>query len=464
MSRLIVVSNRVPEAGAPSTGGLAVALRAALEAEGGIWMGWSGRTCAEDTTPGFSLRKTGAITWALSDLTRRDLAEYYQGFANGALWPLFHYRLGLTEFARSDSAGYYRVNRLFADRLKALIQPDDLIWVHDYHLLPLGDELRRRGVGSRIGYFHHVPWPAPDVFLSLPGAARLLQAMTGYDLIGFQTPLDAQNFEACLERSLPLRRAGSDLVIGPRRLRVGVFPISIDTPGFARRAAQAAAEPALRRLKENLAGQRLLVGVDRLDYTKGIPERIGGFRRFLTDFPEHAGKVSFLQIAPRSRSEVGQYEVLEKEIATLAGQMAGEWGRLDWTPLRYVNRAFGQNVLAGLYRLADVALVTPLRDGMNLVAKEFVASQNPEDPGVLVLSRFAGAAEELAEGALVVNPYDQEAISHALSEALAMPQSERRRRHQAMMQMLEDHTVFDWCRSYLSALELRQSLPERMPA
>jgi len=464
LSRLIVVSNRVPQPGAPSTGGLAVALRAALEAEGGIWMGWSGKTCPDDEEPGFSLHHSGAITWALSDLTDRDLAEYYQGFANSALWPLFHYRLGLTEFARGDSAGYHRVNRLFADRLAGMMRPGDLTWVHDYHLLPLGAELRSRGISGRIGYFHHIPWPSPDVFMALPGAERLLQAMTAYDLIGFQTPADAQNFEACLIRALPAQRQGADMVCGTRRFRVGAFPISIDTAGFERRAAQAAGEPTLRRMRASLTGQRLLIGVDRLDYTKGIPERIGGFRRFLSDFPDQAGQVSFLQIAPRSRSDVEQYEALEREIATLAGQLAGEWGRLDWTPMRYVNRAFGQNVLAGLYRQADVALVTPLRDGMNLVAKEFVASQDPGDPGVLVLSRFAGAVQELGGGALVVNPYDQEAISQAISRALAMPLAERQSRHAAMMRNLRAHTVFDWCRGYLTALEGHGAGLEKLPA
>lgn len=452
MSRLIVVSNRVPDAATPLAGGLAVAMRAALEERGGIWMGWSGKSCGSEEPGPLRLQKRGRITYALSDLNDRDYQEYYQGFANGALWPLCHYRLGLTEFARKDIAGYYRVNRLFAERLRQIAEPEDLIWVQDYHFLPLGAELRARGVTGRIGFFMHIPWPAPDVFLTLPGAGRLLRDMTAYDVIGFQTEHDAQNFALCLERSLTLHRRGDELICGERRFRTGCYPISIDTAAFTRRAAQAVGEPVLRRLRDTLPGQKLVVGVDRLDYSKGIPQRIEAFRRFLSDNPSRAGAVSYLQITPKSRSGVEQYDLLEREIATLAGQLAGDWGRLDWTPMRYVNRAFGQNVLAGLYRQAEVALVTPLRDGMNLVAKEYVASQDPENPGVLILSRFAGAAVELGTGALLVNPYDQEAMSQALAEALDMPLEERRLRHAAMMAPLRAHSIYDWCRSFLADL------------
>ena len=437
MSRLIVVSNRVPDPRRPAAGGLATALTAALQARGGIWMGWSGECCDDDTEPQLRQRQAGAVTYAVTDLSARDNAEYYQGFANSVLWPLCHYRLGLTDYARKDAAGYWRVNRLFAGHLLPLLRKDDVLWVHDYHLLPLAAELRLHGVTNPIGFFMHIPWPAPDVFLSVPGSDALLSAMTGYDLLGFQTENDTANFAQCLARSRIARPLPGDpgrLATRQRSFRAGTFPISIDTAGFARTAEQAVRNPAMRRLQETLRGQRLILGVDRLDYSKGIPQRIEGYRRFLLDRPAFQGQVTYLQITPKSRAGVEQYEALQREIAEQAGHLAGELGRLDWAPMRYVNRSFGQSVLAGTCRMARAALVTPLRDGMNLVAKEYVAAQ------------------ELDEGALLVNPYDVEAIAGALGQAMDMAPEERRERHGAMLRVLQDHTVFDWCDSFLSAL------------
>lgn len=447
MSRLIVVSNRVPDYEAPQAGGLASALRPALEAQGGLWFGWSGVThVGQEPLPPAKIKERRGVSYVLTDLPEEDFAQYYQGFSNGVLWPLCHYRLGLTEYNRVDEVGYHRVNSLFAERLLPHLREDDLIWVHDYHLLPLASRLREAGVKNRIGYFHHIPWPAPDVFMALPRGQHLLKAMCNYDLLGFQTPHDAANFKACLYR-MGVVKAGT-----PLPCHIGSFPISIDVKSFARRAALATSEQRLRELRGTLAGQKLIVGVDRLDYSKGIPQRLAGFRRFLEDNPSRAGQVSLLQITPKSRSDLENYAALQQEIAGLAGNLAGDFGKLDWTPMRYVTRSFGQNVLAGIYRMAEVALVTPLRDGMNLVAKEYVAAQNPVDPGVLILSRFAGAALELAEGALLVNPYDPDDISAAITQAIDMPLNERRERYQRMYQCLEVHTVFDWCQMYLSAL------------
>lgn len=451
MSRLIVVSNRVPDPAAPQAGGLATALKPALEAQGGVWFGWSGKSHdGPAPLPPVTLREKNGVHYVLTDLAAQDVDEYYQGFANGVLWPLCHYRLGLTDYNRRDDAGYRRVNRLFADRLLPFIEAEDLIWIHDYHLLPLAAVLRERGVTNRIGFFLHIPWPAPDVYLTLPRGKALLQALTACDLIGFQTPNDAANFEQSLQRAGIGQGEGQAL-----DCKIAAFPISIDMEGFARRARNATAEPRLRELRAALGGQKLVVGVDRLDYTKGIPQRLAGYRRFLEENPERMGQISYLQITPKSRSGVEQYFQLEQEIAGLAGSLAGDFAKLDWTPMRYVTRSFGQNVLAGIYRMAEVGLVTPLRDGMNLVAKEYVAAQDPADPGVLILSRFAGAALELGQGALLVNPYDPDEISIALSRAIDMPLQERRARHELMMQALEDNTVFDWCDSYLQALRRR---------
>lgn len=455
MSRLIVISNRVPAPDRPPQGGLAVAVRAALAERGGVWMGWSGRSSGEDEPSPLHLHEEGVITYALSDLSERDLAEYYNGFANSVLWPLCHYRIDLTDYSRRDAEGYYRVNRFFAQRLAPLIRPGDVIWVHDYHLIPLATELRQLGIQNRIGFFMHIPWPAPDVFLTLPGGKRLLEAMTDYDLLGFQTAPDAGNFSLCLSRSKvaqPVPGSGGLHSRKERTFQIGDFPISIDAGSFGRTAANAARNVSMRRFRASLENRCLIMGVDRLDYTKGLPQRIAGFGRFLEASPEWLGRVTYLQITPNTREGVAEYDSLRQEVAGLAGQINGRHSRLDWIPVRYVNRAFSQQILAGLYRIAKVGLVTPMRDGMNLVAKEYVAAQDPEDPGVLVLSRFAGAAAELGEGALLVNPYDEESISRALIRAVEMTPDERRQRHASMSAALEANDVFFWCRKFLAEL------------
>lgn len=455
MSRLVVVSNRVPDPDRPPQGGLAVAVQAALNERGGIWMGWSGRTSGTKEPGPLTIREEGAITYALSDLSDQDLAEYYAGLANSVLWPLCHYRIDLTDYARRDMAGYLRVNRLFAERLRPLIRADDVIWIHDYHLLPLAAELRQMGVANRIGFFMHIPWPSPDVFFTLPVQAALLTAMTAFDLIGFQTEDDAENFALCLRRggvANPVEGKPGLLDNPLRRFRVGAFPIGIDVSSFSSAVPSASISSTIKRFQQSLEGRDLIVGVDRLDYTKGIPERLRGFRRFLEVNPAWHGRITMLQITPKSRSDVAEYDALQHEVAEIAGHINGAMGRLDWTPVRYVNRAFGQQLLSAVYRMAKVGLVTPLRDGMNLVAKEYVAAQDPEDPGVLVLSRFAGAAHELGEGALLVNPYDVETIADALARAASMPLEQRRQRYQAMMEAVTTNDVFHWCRHYLDQL------------
>ncbi len=457
MSRLIVVSNRVPSLDRPPQGGLAVAVQAALKDRGGVWMGWSGRSSGEEEPGPLASRGDGAITYALTDLSGRDLSEYYMGLANSVLWPLCHYRIDLTDYSRRDAEGYFRVNRFFAERLAPLIRPDDLIWIHDYHLIPLASELRRMGIRNRIGFFMHIPWPAPDVFLTLPVGEKLLQAMTGYDLLGFQTGPDAENFSLCLSRSGVARPAaggaGLHLSAQGQRFEIGHFPISIDAGAFARTAQNALRHAGMRKFRASLEDRMLIIGVDRLDYTKGLPQRMHAFGRFLEANPAWPGRVTYLQITPQTREGVAEYESLRREVAELAGNINGGHGRLDWVPVRYVNRAFSQQTLAGAYRIARAALVTPMRDGMNLVAKEYVAAQDPEDPGVLILSRFAGAAAELGEGAVLVNPYDEETITNAIALAVSMPREERRKRHAVMASALTRYDVYRWCGDYLSHLE-----------
>lgn len=455
MGRLIVVSNRVPvpdKRGNPPPGGMAIALHAVLGRHNGLWMGWSGKSCSEARGLALVHRRIGSIDYALTDLTRTDIDEYYNGFANRVLWPAFHCRLDLVEYARREMSGYYRVNRLFADLLMPLIGPDDVIWVHDYHLIPLAEELRMRGCANRIGFFLHIPWPPADILFAMPVYDIILRGLSSYDLVGFHTRYDLDNFAECLRREGAGERLGPDHCRAYGRVfRCGVFPISIDTASFETLAAKGRHHPLVARTAESLAGSDLVIGVDRLDYSKGITQRIEAFRRFLSAQPERVGQTVLLQITPKSRSKVPEYAAMQREVAKLAGEVNGEFGTVDWTPVRYINQSLGRASLAGLYRLARVGLVTPLRDGMNLVAKEYVAAQNPEDPGVLVLSRFAGAAREL-DSALLVNPYDLESVAGAIETALSMPVQARRERWEAMISHLRQYDVFHWCRQFLETL------------
>jgi trehalose 6-phosphate synthase len=453
--RLVVVSNRVPipsGADSPSAGGLAVALEAALRQRGGLWFGWSGETSDSDEPKPVQLHHVGAVTYAVSDLARRDLDDYYFGFANRALWPVCHYRLDLTGFSRRNTAGYFRANEFFARRLVPLLQPDDLIWVHDYHFIPLASYLREMGCTNRIGFFMHIPWPPADVAGVLPAYDLLLRGFSAYDVVGFQTPLDADNFVNGLTRQGLGRSLGNGFYEAfGRRFLVDAFPIGIDTPAFRREAEQSERHPLVRRTKASLEGKQLIIGVDRLDYSKGIGQRIEAFSCFLENNPSMRGRVTFLQITPKTRSQVPEYAEMQREVAEQVGSMNGKYGDLDWTPIRYTNRPVNHSALTGLYRMARVGLVTPLRDGMNLVAKEYVASQSAADPGVLILSRFAGAAQEL-DGALLVNPYDTDATAAAMLRALAMPLEERQERWAAMMARIEDNTVQHWCASFVETL------------
>jgi trehalose 6-phosphate synthase len=346
------------------------------------------------------------------------------------------------EFRQHDYEGYRRVNRRFASLLSRQVRSDDLIWVHDYHLIPLAEELRRQGLRNRIGFFLHIPWPSPDVFSAMPRGRELLAAFEAYDLVGFQTDQDAANFADCLARA----GRGEQL-----KNRIGAFPISIAAKEFAALAAEAAAHPIARKLETSLRGRKLVIGVDRLDYTKGIDRRMESFGHFLEKTPSAKGNVVYLQVTPKTRSEVPEYANLQRRIAEIAGRINGAFSDLDWMPIRYLNRTIRHEALAGLYRMAAVGLVTPLRDGMNLVAKEFIAAQDEEDPGVLVLSCFAGAASEL-DGALVVNPHDIEETAAAIAQAVAMPLEERRRRWRAMFDHLCSNDVVVWRERFLNEI------------
>jgi trehalose 6-phosphate synthase len=462
LARLVVVSNRVsvPSGdGAKRAGGLEVALRPALQRHGGIWLGWSGKVAPADQIEITSTHDKN-VEYVVADLSHDDYQEYYNGFANRVLWPILHYRLDLAEFARRDLTGYFRVNRHFATQIEKLIRDDDLIWVHDYHLIPVADELRKRGHANRIGFFLHVPFPAPEVLTSLPNHEQLLPLLLQFDVVGFQTKGDVDNFlryvltECGETRGVRMFEASGHQVtlsLNGKRTRIGCYPVGIEPRGFERLARRNVRSPLVQDLVTSLGGRDLIIGVDRLDYSKGLLQRFDAYETFLAKYSEWSGKLTYLQITPKNRSEIPEYADLAAEADAAAGRINGRFGEVAWTPLLYVNRVYSRSALAGLYRTARVGLVTPLRDGMNLVAKEYVAAQDPEDPGVLVLSRFAGAADAFRQ-ALLVNPYDSESLAAALAQALAMPLKERRQRHQELWAAVADYDIDRWQREYMAAL------------
>ncbi len=453
MARLVVVSNRVgvPDRGKPPrAGGLEVAIKSALKRHRGVWFGWSGKI--EDTV-GPRTVEAENISYVVISLRQEDYQEFYNGFANRVLWPILHYRLDLAEFSRRDLGGYLRVNGYFAQNLGQILQPDDIVWVQDYHLIPLAKALRERGHQNRMGFFLHVPLPPPEVLTALPNHERLIPALTQYDLIGLQTETDVANLARYFAAECRLPRNGDgSFVAGDRVLRIAAFPVGVEVDTLARLARRAVQSKFVQDVLDSLSGRLLLVGVDRLDYSKGIPERMQAFERFLATYPDWRGKVTYLQITPRSRTDIPEYVDIARVVGEAAGRINGTYGEASWTPIRYINRAHSRTALVGLYRAARVALVTPLRDGMNLVAKEFVAAQDPEDLGVLVLSRFAGAACELA-AALIVNPYDPEGVSAAIDRALSMPLSERQKRQRAMLEILSRNDLRFWAERFIDALE-----------
>jgi len=453
MSRLVVVSNRVAIPGDSRPGGLAVGLLAALKERGGLWFGWSGKS-VRDGSGTLHQQQEGDIRYVTMDLSKPEVDGYYNGFANRTLWPLLHFRLDLVDYDRGTRETYHKVNAQFADKLAPLLREDDTVWIHDYHLIPLGALLRERGIGCRIGFFLHVPMPSADLLQAMPDHLRLFSTLYAYDLVGFQTQRDADRFQTYLRlfgggKVFP----GGELEApGGRRFRAAAFPIGIDTDRIAQQAASAVNKTAVKDLRNSLRNRQLAIGVDRLDYSKGLPERFLGFERYLERHPDQRGSLTYLQIAPVSRGDVTEYRRLRSQLEQTAGHINGGHAEPDWTPLRYVNQNFTHATLTGFYRIASVGLVTPLRDGMNLVAKEYVASQDPANPGVLVLSLLAGAADEMKQ-ALLVNPHDLDGVADAIATAATMSLRRRIERWQAMMEHLRTYDINYWRRSFLQMLE-----------
>src|SRR3954452_14977954 len=435
------------------TGGLAAALLPVVEKSGAIWVGSSGRVRdGSQKEPFAEIEALGAGALAMLDLPAAHYGGFYEGFANSALWPALHSRSDLIRTSQGDYLSYREVNAFMARALLRFNKPDTAYWVQDYHFLALGAELRDLGVAQPLGFFLHTPWPARTIVEGVPHHRELIESMLAYDLIGFQTRDDCENFLSYVESNLGLMARDGVVTSHHGMTQVAVFPIGIDPGKFAQQAAKAVSHPDVSRLRRSLDGEKLAIGVDRLDYSKGLINRISAFDRMWTVQPTLARAVSLLQIATPSRGAIEAYGNLQSELAKLVSDVNGRHGEVDWTPIRYLNKGYSQTVLAGLYRTAQVGLVTPLQDGMNLVAKEYVAAQNPADPGVLVLSKFAGAANEL-DTALLVNPHDIEGMARTMATALSMPLTERRMRWEAMMTKLRGNTIRQWFASFVYTLQ-----------
>jgi trehalose 6-phosphate synthase len=451
---VVLVSNRVadPQSDGPVEGGLASALLQAVRTSGAVWVGTRTQQSHSDRKePLTALAATGAGTIARVDVPVAIYRQFYRGFANSALWPALHSRPDLICTEDEDYAAYREVSRRMASALRRFIQPEARIWVHDYHFLTLGEELRRAGVECPVGFFLHTPFPRRSAFVGVPHHRDLVHAMLGYDLIGFQTEDDRASFADYLEQELGLTVEAGSFVRG-MKVRLASFPIGIDVEAFAEDAIKAAARPDIARLRASLQASQLAIGVDRIDYSKGLETRLRAFDRLFHITPHLKRQLSLLQIALPSRGEIPTYDQLRARLAALVSEINGRHGEVDWTPIRYLNKGYRQGTLAGFYRTARVGVVTPLNDGMNLVAKEYVAAQNPLNPGVLVLSQFAGAARQL-DAALLVNPHDTDAVAAAVHRALGMDLAERRERWAAMMAVLERHDVGTWYTDFLDALE-----------
>ncbi|MBI1182189.1 MAG: trehalose-6-phosphate synthase [Alphaproteobacteria bacterium] len=453
MGRLIIASNRTATPGVPRAGGLAVALKDALdERGGGVWFGWSGEILDRETR-GVRLFAEGNVDFALADLTQEEHEGYYLGYANDALWPVFHYRVDLARFDEGAFEVYESVNRRFGRLLSQLLRPEDVVWVHDYHFLLLGRELRHNGWRGPIGFFLHVPFPAPEVFTALPHHYRLAHGLAEFDLLGFQTKRDTANFRRYMveHHGAAVLEDGRIRVFG-RTIRAEAFPIGTDAEDIAALAMGVQGVASAQRLGRIIENRALVVGVDRLDYSKGLLQKVQAFGRMLDDNEEMRERVTFLQIAPPSRETVETYQDLRDQLDRLVGRINSDYSDIDTTPIRYLARGYPREVLAGIYRLARAGLVTPLYDGMNLVAKEYVAAQDPEDPGVLVLSEFAGAAEQLST-ALLVNPHDTAGVAANIRRALEMPLDERKERWQVLHEAVTREDIAWWRRRFLDALD-----------
>ena len=443
MSRLILVSNRVLDSRkAAQAGGMAVAIADVARERKGVWLGWNGET----TDPAHADTVVRESRTATVSLTPDEYAGYYLGYANSVLWPVFHNRLDLAQFEAGYFESYLSVNRRLAMLLKPLLRPDDLIWVHDYHLIPFASELRKLGVQNCIGFYLHIPFPPWQTFMAIPEHQQLARDLSAYDLVGLQTKADVGNLMRYLENGVFGRIVPDGRIrVFDRLVSIASFPVGIDVDDFAN------AKRDVGLVQARTAVSRI-IGIDRLDYTKGLPHKFKAFGRFLEKHPQYQRQVVLTQIAPPTRENVEAYTDIRQQLESLAGSINGRFGELDWVPIHYIHRSTPRRRLADIYRASRICMVTPLRDGMNLVAKEYVAAQDASDPGVLILSQFAGAAEEMTE-ALIVNPYNIEETADIIKNALEMPFEERQARYNALMASVRMSDAGLWARSFLAQLE-----------
>ena len=457
--RLIVISNRAPirlvrengrERIEPTVGGVGSTFLRLLEHHGGLWIAWSGgqKTPARLQLPAADPR----FALMFAPLSERDVSNYYYGMCNRGLWPLMHYMISNCHFSAAYWNQYQSVNRMFAEMAAAEAQPGDQIWVQDFHLALVPRMLRERRPGLPIGIFWHVPFPPEQLFRILPWRGELIGGMLGADLIGFHTGAYVKHFLDCCERlmGLSVDRQTSEVTVDERRVRVGAFPLGIPADYFASLAGSERVRERAERIRRALRSQIVVLGVDRLDYTKGIIERLTGFERFLEDNPAYHRRVALVLIAVPSRTKVADYALLKRQLDEQVGRVVGRFSSEGWVPIRYLYTQFNAEELVAYYQAADIALLTPLRDGMNLVAKEFVASHLADD-AVLILSEFAGAAEELSE-ALLVNPYDIDALARRLRQAIEMDPAERAVRLRSMRSKINTNDLQHWSKKFLRAL------------
>ena len=459
---LLVVSNRLPDLRhvegddgerKRSVGGLVSALEPALRSRGGMWLGWSGKTVSssEPITTGIAEQdESSGVQLAWVDYTESWYRNYYAGFCNGTLWPLFHSFPTRVEMSDAGWSAYREVHEAFADLAAPHTSSRATIWAHDYHLLLFAHVMRQRGHRGPMGHFLHIPFPALDIFAMLPWAAQLMDALLDFDLLGFHTPQHVANFLSCASALLPAKVSDDVVKHRGRETHVAALPIGIVPDAFQESPEPAVVEE-IEGMMRTLGEAKLVLGVDRLDYTKGIPERLQAFGRMLEMFPEWRGKVSLVQISVPSRADVPLYAEQRATIESIVGRLNGEFGEATWIPVRYLYRSYGKQQLAQLYRSAAVGYVTPLRDGMNLVAKEYEAAQDPEDPGVLLLSQFAGAAVEMQD-AVLTNPYHIDGMARDLDRALRMQRDERKARHTKLLATVQRSNAVTWAESFLDAL------------
>ncbi|MBP0111027.1 alpha,alpha-trehalose-phosphate synthase (UDP-forming) [Bradyrhizobium vignae] len=452
--KLVVISNRIApfDPNKPKSGGLAAGLEPVVQRSGAVWIG-SSETPGEGAERPLPLVPTGAGHVARLDLPAADHDGYYRGYSNSTLWPALHSLPDRMSGSEEDYGSYRRINDFIA-RATFDVRDSDAFWVHDYHLLPLGAELNDLGIERPIGFFLHTPWPTPDMIECVPNHRELMKSMLKYDLLGFQTNRDLNNFLACLRTHFRLESKDGVVTTERGQTRLQKFPIGIDPEQFAAYLAadlSPAEQEKVSSLLQKFQDAKFAIGVDRLDYTKGIDKRVEGFKELLKKEPQ---SIQLLQIAPSSRADVDEYQKYKEDVENAINHVNNDHGTDEWRPIHYTNDSFSQAALARLYREAHVGVVTPLRDGMNLVAKEYVAAQDPKDPGVLVLSKFAGAAEDFNEDeALLVDPNKPEEIADAISRAANMPLEERVKRWRSMMDKIESYTIHDWSADYVRELE-----------